>query len=220
MVKNQVVFVSHTRTSRCRRWSCVRLGAVSSKFFMHSYLQPLQKHAPRHPQIAQSKQRHQVSCFLETSLVLEPTDTELALDFTERARYIISDAGLDLLQFAQGDDHIPLTHGLLWLVSLRQALVAHISEHSGRLIIGQLATVHRIINIICRGPSRVYKSGIDAHDNVRSHDAASLNSLHGISHLRGKCTFISSLWNSAQPSNSLPLPRFHAGSYLFRRAWH
>ena len=76
LMTNSAFLGSQTRAFRPCCWPFGRLRA-------HSSLQPLQKTAPSHPQIAQRKQRHQVARVLGQPAVLDLGVAELPLDHTE-----------------------------------------------------------------------------------------------------------------------------------------
>lgn len=64
----------------------------------HSSLPPVQKTTPRHPQIVQRKQRHQIGRALRQPTVLDLDAAELPLDDAEWMYHLGPDACLGLLQ--------------------------------------------------------------------------------------------------------------------------
>ena len=110
-------------------------------------MQTLQKLAPRHPQIAQRKQRYQVGRVFGQATVLDLGVAELPFDDAKWVLHFGPDTCLDLLQLVQdgahgralvqrtalarAHGHMPLGSDVLRLFALGHALVTRIGKHIG-----------------------------------------------------------------------------------------
>ena len=194
MVTNLAFLRSQTRAFR----PC---GRPFGRLWTHSSLQPLQKPAPSHPQIAQRKQRHQVGRVLGQPPVLDLDVAELPLDDPEGVFHLGPDAGLGLLQLLQDGSHgralvhrtalarhhrnVPVHVGVLGLnlFALLNAPVARVGKDIGFFTMDQLAGLRHIIDVGCRAHHGVNQPRVGIHADVGFHAEVPLIALLGLVHL-------------------------------------
>ena len=178
MVTILAVFGSQTGAFRTCSWPFGR-------FLAHSSLQPLQKPAPRHPQIAQRKQRHQVGRVLGQPSVLDLHIAKLPLDDPKRVLHLGTYAGFHLFElvqdgtygaalvqrpaFARAHGHMPIGFDALNFFALGHTLVAGIGKHIGFLTVDQLAGLRHVVDVGRRPHHGVHQArvGIDADMNTK-----------------------------------------------------
>ena len=178
MVTILAVFGSQTRAFRPCSWPFGR-------FLAHSSLQPLQKPAPRHPQIAQRKQRHQVGRVLGQPSVLDFHVANLPLDDPKRVLHLGTYAGFHLFELVQdgthgvalvqrpalsrAHGHMPIGFDALNFFALGHTLVAGIGKYIGFFTMDQLAGLRHVVDVGRCSHHGVHQArvGIDADMNTK-----------------------------------------------------
>ena len=188
---NPALWSLHSWAFHPCRWPIGRLRT-------HSFLQPLQKTAPRHPQLAQRKQRHQMGRVPGQPPVLDFGVAELPFDDTKWVFRLGPDTRLGLLQLVQdgaqgralvqrpalarAHGHMPLGSDALRIFALGHTLVTRIGKRIGLRTMEQLASLRHAVDVGGRARHGVHPSAIGLCTDVAFHSKGPLISLLALVH--------------------------------------
>lgn len=175
---NSLQFLRLRRLFSVRWW---RFGRMQTR----SCLQPLQQPAPRHPQIAQRKQRVQLRRVLGQSPVAHFYVPELPLDDPKRVFHLGPDSSLDVFKLLEHGahgavfvqraafagahgHHMPVDFDALDFFAFGHALVASVGEHIRFFAADQRTGLGHVVDVGGCADHGVNQSRVGVHSDVNT----------------------------------------------------